>query len=169
MLLLLAAFEGTKRRFRFESFWVKLPGFSEAWAPTPDQADPFRAIDVKLRNVAKELKKWSAAKIGSVRLQLTLARESILSLDIEQELRVLEPWGVALRRSLKMRVLGLASLSHTMARQRVRLLFLAEGDANTRFYHLQVCHRSRQNRMAALQVQGTQVVSDSGMAQALYG
>lgn len=43
LLLQLQAFTGAKRRFRFESFWVKLPGFAEvvacAWAPTLAHAD----------------------------------------------------------------------------------------------------------------------------------
>lgn len=65
-------------------------------------------------------------------------------------------------------MLGLASLSRTVARQRSRLLFLAEGDANTRYYHLQACHRSRQNRIESLNVQGAQVVTDCAMADALY-
>lgn len=94
LLLSLNAFSGAKRRFRFESFWATMTGFAEvvaqAWAvPTP-QADPFRALDQKLRSVAKELRRWSNSKIGSVRLQLTLAREAILRFDEEQEHRVLE-------------------------------------------------------------------------------
>jgi hypothetical protein len=61
-----------KRRFRFESFWVKLPGFSDivaaAWALTLINADPFQVLDYKFRNVAKALRSWSNTKIGSVRL-----------------------------------------------------------------------------------------------------
>jgi hypothetical protein len=56
----------------------------------------------------------------------------------------------------------------TIARQRSRMLFLAEGDANTKFYHLQACHRNRKNRIDSLRVQGTEVVSDEAMADALY-
>jgi hypothetical protein len=48
-----------------------------------------------------------------------------------------------LRRSLKLRILGLASLARTIARQNSRLLFLAEGDADTKFFHLQACHRKQ--------------------------
>lgn len=172
LLLQLDAIEGAKRRFRFEAFWVKLPGFADvvacAWAVTPEQADPFRILDFKLRRVAKELRRWSNSKVGSVRLQLTMARQVISRFDEEQERRVLVPWEAELRLTLKMRVLGLASLARTIARQRSRLLFLAEGDANTRFYHLQACHRSRQNRIESLQVQGAQVVSDQAMVDALF-
>jgi hypothetical protein len=89
-------------------------------------------------------------------------REVILRFDSEQELRDLQPWERDLRRSLKLKVLGLASLSRTIA-QRSRISYLAEGDANTRFFHLQACHR-----IEALRVQGTQLVTDHSMAHALY-
>ena len=36
------------------------------------------------------------------------------------------------------------------------------------FYHLQACHQNRKNRIDALRVQGTDVVSDAAMADALY-
>jgi hypothetical protein len=59
LLLQLRALSQTKRRFRFESFWTKLNGFSdvvaEAWAPLVFNVDPFRVLDCKFRNVAKAL------------------------------------------------------------------------------------------------------------------
>jgi len=103
-----------------------------------------------------------------VRLQLALAREVVLRIDEAQELRVLSPREQALRKSLKLRVLGLASLARTIARQRSRLTFLSEGDANTRFFHLQACHRGRKNRIDSLSVLGDEVFSEEGMAQAAY-
>jgi hypothetical protein len=118
--------------------------------------------------VAKALRAWSSAKIGSVRLQLAIAREVILSLDEAQENRQLAQWESDLRKTLKLRVLGLACLARTIARQRSRILFLAEGDANTKFYHLQACHRSRKSRIDSLHVQGGEVVSDAAMADTLF-
>lgn len=67
-----------------------------------------------------------------------------------------------------MRILGLASLVRTMARQRSRMLFLAEGDANTKFFHLMACHKKRRSYIHSLRVNGTEVVRDEAMAQALY-
>jgi len=75
--------------------------------------------------------------------QLAMVHAVILKFDEEQEVRPLHQWELELCRALKPRVLGLASLARTIARQRSRMLFLAEGDANTRFYHLQACHRGR--------------------------
>ena len=109
-----------KRRFRFEAFWAKMHGFSDvvaaAWASTIPQADPFRSLDHKFRNVAKALKRWSSAQIGNVRLQLLLTREAILVLDGEMERRQLLPHEAETRRALKMRVLGLAGVLHVSVR-----------------------------------------------------
>lgn len=69
---------------------------------------------------------------------------------------------------MKLRVLGLASPARTITRQRSRLLFLAEGDANMNFFHLQACHRGRKNRIESLWVEGNELVKDDHMAQALY-
>lgn len=59
LLLLLDTSPGTKLRFRFESFWTKLPGFVDvvavAWARPLPNANPFRLLDFKLRNVARAL------------------------------------------------------------------------------------------------------------------
>jgi hypothetical protein len=73
-----------------------------------------------------------------------VAREVIFRFDGEQEKRVLHDWELTMYHALKLRVLGLASLSRTISRQRARILFLEEGGANTKFYHLQACHRRRQ-------------------------
>ena len=45
LLLTLQTLGGGKRRFRFEAFWVRIPGFAEviaaAWAIVVPGADPF--------------------------------------------------------------------------------------------------------------------------------
>jgi hypothetical protein len=64
LLLILDAAPRAKRRFRFESFWAKLPDFLEvvdqAWSLPTGDVDPFRVLDCKLRNVAKALQSWSS-------------------------------------------------------------------------------------------------------------
>ena len=172
LLLQLQALGPPKRRFRFETFWVKCKGFEEvverAWASTLDGVDPFRQLDHKLRNVALELRKWSNAMVGSVRLQLAMAREVIHRFDEQEESRTLDAWELDTRRGLKVKVLGLASLLRTIQRQRSRITFLREGDANTKIFHLQACHRRRQNNIHSLSIQGLQLVADHAMADALY-
>jgi hypothetical protein len=50
--------------------------------------------------------------------------------------------------------LGLASMARTIARHRSQIRFLEEGDANTKFFHLQACHRGRKNYIAVVQLNG---------------
>jgi hypothetical protein len=148
------------KRFRFENYWVKCDGYlqvvEEAWnAPLPwsnTDIDAFRCLDFKLRNTAKN--------IGSVRLQLAIAKEIVFRLDSAQDSRSLAPHELALRRKAKLCSLGLASLQRTMVRQRARISYLAEGDANTRFFHLQACHRSRKNHISKLCLDDTVLVKD---------
>jgi hypothetical protein len=48
------------------------------------------------------------------------------------------------------------------------MLFLAEGDINTKFYHLQAYQQSRKNRIDSLNMDGVEVVQDAEMANTLY-
>jgi len=115
--------------FRFENYWAKCDGYlqvvEEAWnAPLPWSnlaVDAFRILDFKLRNTAKALKSWSAKKVGSISLQLAIAKEIVYRLDSTQDYRPLAPHELTLRRKAKLCSLGLASLKRTMIRQRARM------------------------------------------------
>jgi hypothetical protein len=145
---------------------VYIPNNSEC--ATLYHVDPFRALDFKFRSVAKALKSWSSRRIGSVRFQLALTREVILGLDAAEESRALSDEERRLRNELKFKCLGLASLNRTIIRQRSKLLYLAEGDANTKNFHLQACHRKRKNAVTSLRVEGTELVQNEEMASALF-
>jgi len=64
--------------------------------------------------------------------------------------------------------LGLASLSRTIARHRSRIRFLGEGDANTKFFHLQACHRNKKNRIANLQSEGVWFSAEEAKRDLIY-
>ena len=163
-------------RFHFENFWPKCDGYlqvvEEAWnSPPPwppESADVFSCLDYKLRNTAKMLKSWSAKHVGAVRLQLAIAKEIVLRLDAAQDRRSLAPHELALRRKAKLCSLGLASLQRTMVRQRARITYLAEGDASTRFFHLQACHRNRKGHIPKLKTSDAVLVNDEEMASAFF-
>ncbi|KAJ1283661.1 hypothetical protein BS78_03G145500 [Paspalum vaginatum] len=149
-----------KRRFHFECFWPKLPGFVEAvsqnWSAPVSSRCPVECIFLKLQRLSKGLQSWSQRKVGNIRLQLEMAKEILHRLEIARDTRGLSPGEEWLRRKLKHHSLGLASLERTIAKQRSRLLYLREGDANTSFFHKQARYRKKKNFIAKFQ-DGNQV------------
>uniref|UniRef100_A0ACD5YE76 Uncharacterized protein n=1 Tax=Avena sativa TaxID=4498 RepID=A0ACD5YE76_AVESA len=161
LLLCLAPDLHRGRRFQFQSFWPKVEGFlevvQEAWDSQQWEPNPFKRLDAKLRAVAKRLSCWSSKFIGNVKLQILLASELILRFDVAMESRQLSPQERGLRCLLKKKLLGLASLERTLARQRSRILWLREGDACTRFFHTHASHRRRKNFISHLLVDNVRI------------
>nr|BDI54638.1 retrotransposon protein, putative, unclassified [Triticum aestivum] len=148
----------THKRFRFESFWVKAPGFMEtvqvAWDSTSLASNDYLTLHCKLRATTIALQKWSGRWVGNVKLQIALALEVISRLDVAMESRDLSHAERELRKELKHKLLGLCSLERSIARQRSRLLQLREGDGNTRLFHQQASHRQRKNVLRAIRYNG---------------
>lgn len=105
-----------------------------------------------MRNVAKELQRWSAKHIGHIKSQLRVAREVVL-------------W---LQKEMKLQCLGLASLERTMARQRARIRELKEGDANTRYFHLKARCRHRRKQIISIQAGDITAFDQDDIAQVLH-
>lgn len=97
---------------------------------------------------------WSDKWIGNVELHIAIAMEVILWLDVALESRSLSYEERELRRILKCKLLGLCSLERTIARQRSRLLYLREGDTNTKFFHRHARQRQRRNMITTLKKDG---------------
>lgn len=121
-----------------------------------------------MRAVAKALCSWKATKVGNIRLQLAAARVVVYERDTAQEVRALSPEEIDLRKELKHVALGLASLCRTMARQRARTRQLQEGDACTRYFHLQACHRRRKNYLFAIAHNGHTFTEEEAKAELVF-
>jgi hypothetical protein len=145
-----------KRRFKFESFWLNLEGFEEAlreaWVCDPCIIDPFKRLDALFRNAAEYFQAWGEKRVGNIKLKIAMANTLILRFDVAQESRALSPTEAWLRKVLKLVVLGLASLERTIARQRSRLRWLREGDANTKLFHAVANGRRTKNYIAAVRL-----------------
>jgi len=128
-----------RRRFHFESFWTRLPGFLDmvksSWDEPVQTSCPLECFSIKLKRLTRALQSWGAKRVGHIKTQLALAREVLHRLEVAQDRRTLsigEDW---LRKELKRLCLKLASLERTVARLRSRVRYLKEGDANTSFFH----------------------------------
>lgn len=121
-----------------------------------------------LRNTSRRLQSWSQTHVGQVKEQLLLARELVWRFDQAMETRELSADEAAFRKQLKLRILALASLERTIIRLRSRLLYLKDGDANTKLFHMQCSHRMRKKHITMLEYQGTVAIDQQDKAQALF-
>jgi hypothetical protein len=96
------------------------------------------------------LKKWSKSLFSKTKVELHMALEVILRLDVAQEARSLSNVERDLRARLKKRIIGLVALERTRKRQASQITILKEGDANTRFFDLRMNAWRRKNHILRL-------------------
>lgn len=172
--LVLSDAAGPRRRrcFKFESFWPRFPCFADtvtaAWARPVAASCAFTRLHVKLARTAKDLRIWSQGLFGDARPQFHMACEVILRLDEGQERRQLSPAERDLRRSLKLRLLGLAAIERCRKRQASRLTWLRSGDAPTKFFMAKICSRKRNNFIHSLKVYDTVATAHSDKEAAIH-
>jgi len=142
----------SKRRFHFESFWTKLPGFFEVvqqnWNAPVNSSCAVKRLFLKLQRLSRDLQRWRQRKVGNVKLQLEIAKEILHRLEIARDSRDLSDREENFRKKLKLHCLGLASFERTIARLRSRILYLREGGANT-FFSISK-HGSERKRISLL-------------------
>jgi hypothetical protein len=118
----------------------------EAWSKEVlAHLNPFVIFHVKLSRIAKAIKAWSKTLIPHEKLAMAVSREVILQLEKVQEFRQLSPGECSLIRLLKSRILGLATIQKSRARQKFRLTWIRLGDANTKYFHLMANARKKRN------------------------
>lgn len=121
-----------------------------------------------LRNAAWELQSWGQKRLGQIKMQILIGREVIFRLDKVQETWRLSDQEAQLRRELTQKSLGLASLERTITRMRSRVTWLQEGDACTKFFHIQASYRRKKNTIAKLKTADGLAVTADEKADALY-
>jgi hypothetical protein len=115
-----------------------------------NHTQPVQVLNHKLCCTAKSLHAWSKGLFSDAKLQLIMALDVILQLDIAQDFRTLTTAERNLRADLEKRVMGLAVLERSRKRQASRITYLREGDTNTKLFHLRVNPRRRKNHIQRL-------------------
>lgn len=158
--------------FRFESFWLRQPGFLDmvkiSWERPVLSNNKAHVLHIKLARLAKALRRWSKQRIEQLKEQVQLAERVVLHLDHIQDQRQLTVDELSLRRLAKDRILGLAYLRKQKIRQRSRLTTIRVGDANTKLFHLRANGRRRKNHIPALNHNGATCTAHEQKATALY-
>jgi hypothetical protein len=77
--------------FRFESWWLKAPGFRELvqhiWNKEVMSTNKARVLHIKLAILAKALKPWNKERLQLLKRESKEAEELVLKLDQEQDTR----------------------------------------------------------------------------------
>jgi hypothetical protein len=79
---------------------------------------------------------WSKCLFANARLELQMANDVIKRLDEALDRRQLSQDKFQLRKDLKARILGLAAAEQSCYKQASQIVWLKEGNACTRFFHL---------------------------------
>jgi hypothetical protein len=99
---------------------------------------------------------------------MAIYREVIDNLEKAQESRQLTETERNLIKVLKVRLLGMAAIEKSRARQRSRITWLKKGDTNTKFFHIMANVRKRKNYIHTLQINDGLVASQSQKHAAIF-
>lgn len=139
-----------------------------SWQKTILATNKLAIFRLKLRRLARDLRRWSRYQIGDIKLQLAIASEVILQLEVAQESRILSVGEQNLLTNLKSKFLGLAVLNKLKIRQRSRMTWLKEGDVNSKFFHIKANSRKRKKFMNTLHTPTCIVISAKVKEEELY-
>ena len=98
-----------------------MPTFKEivqgAWNQRVNHSDPYQILFHKLKKTSQALRKWSKTIFAHSKVQLFMALEVILRLDVAQELRPLSVEERDICTRLKRKVVALAVMERARKRQ----------------------------------------------------
>ena len=152
------------RVFRFENYWVDMPGFMEcvkrSWeAPVFSDLSAAAIISRKFKRLRMDLKVWSKSISHIKRLTLNCAKV-ILHFDGLEEWRPLTTPEFNFRKIVKLHHENLLRIHYIYWKQRCTIRYIKVGEENSKFFHAMASERLRKNAIASLRVDGNDPVSD---------
>lgn len=105
--------------------------------------------------------------LSEVKMKMLMAQAVILRQDEAQDVRPLSSADSWLRGKLKQRVMGWAVIEKARKKQCSRVMYLREGDANTRFFHLKANGKCRKNFIQRLRKDSGWLVSHNDKHQVI--
>ena len=147
-----------KSPFRFENMWLKSDGFVDRvnswWNRHSFSGTPSYVFAKKLKALKEDIIQWNHQEFGNVRrrkkellgtLELLDAKEGILGLTETERNE---------KNEVRSQVEHLISLEEISWRRKVRMLYIKEGDNNTKFFHKMANSHRRYNHLNFLEVDG---------------
>jgi hypothetical protein len=128
-----------KSPFRFENMWLQDVGFVDRvaawWSSYSFTGPPSLVLARKLKALKEDLKQWNYQVFGNVGLKQQQLFCDLEVLDRKESCGGLSSPERDLRGTLLLELDKLAHFEETSWRQKSRVLWLKEGDNNTKFFH----------------------------------
>eukprot|EP00253_Pinus_taeda_P017089 PITA_17089 len=162
-----------RRPFRFESFWLRDPGFikkmDEWWKQSLAQGKgKMHTFQLKPKELKGKIKKWNKEEFGNIleeKQKLEGEMESLqqkIIIEGRTEESVREE-GIILGNLEERR-----KQEEVLWRQKSRIKWLREGERNTKFFHQAMIQHRQRNRILSIKYQnGVRVVEQEGIEQVL--
>jgi hypothetical protein len=156
--------------FRFENYWVDLPGFSQcvsnSWSNESSKRYSSAILADKLKSLRYELKKWHTS-LARLKGLIQNCNKVIFLLDTLEEKRPLFRSEFNFRKIVKLHLEDLLLAECNYWRKRCTIRWIKQGEDNTKFFHAMATERFRRNAIALLQDNDGNDVSDHDLMAAL--
>uniref|UniRef100_A0A2N9IRA3 Reverse transcriptase domain-containing protein n=1 Tax=Fagus sylvatica TaxID=28930 RepID=A0A2N9IRA3_FAGSY len=113
---------------------------------------PSFVLASKLKALKEDLRHWNKETFGDVHYRKNYQMGEVLRLDVKEGLDGLSDEELLLREEHKCEAVRLAHLEETSWRQKSRVLWLQEGDDNTKFFHRMANSNRRRNYVNGLEM-----------------
>jgi hypothetical protein len=156
LLLEVGSMSRGKFPFRFENMWLQEEGFVDRvqgwWSSYSFDGPPSLILAQKLKALKEDLKKWNYHEFGNVSLRQQQLFRDLEALNCKESLGGLSASERDLQATTLLELDKLAHLEETSWRQKSRVLWLKEGDNNTKFFHKMANSNRCRNFMEKLEV-----------------
>ena len=147
-----------KSSFKFENMWLKVPDFVARvrgwWSSYTFTGTPSFVLAQKLKALKGDLKVWNKEVFGDVGLKRQQLECELQALDEKESLSSLSSDERRMREDCRAELENVAHLEETSWRQKSRVLWLKEGDNNTKFFHKLANSHRRSNYMKKVELDG---------------
>ncbi|GLT79359.1 hypothetical protein SLA2020_508500 [Shorea laevis] len=144
--------------FKFFDAWLDQPGckenIREVWKSTEVKGWNRYKLKEKLKRTKKELKEWSRNSISEVDSKIKEAEKEIAILDEKGEKGQLSTQDIDQRKKCFLDLWKNLKIKESMWQQKLRRMWLKEGDANTKYFHRCAKGRWRRNEILSIRING---------------
>ena len=138
--------------------WLKAEGFLDKvkfwWENYHFQGTPSYILAKKLTALKSDLKKWNETDFGNIAAKKQLLWSKLNVLDLKEDHHSLSKAEKLEKTSLCTELEKAALLEEISWRQKSKVLYLKEGDSNTRFFHRMANSNRRNNCIENLMIDG---------------